>query len=85
MKKYNIPHKVKVKVWKRCSLYQRHPHVTRCATCPRLVYMPQSLRKHFGVELSKCATAQGVFGVGEFGHIVSEFNGGTAREHNLTS
>eukprot|EP00972_Heterocapsa_arctica_P035010 5153106-Heterocapsa_arctica.AAC.1 len=91
MKKQYIPKAVKVNVWSRCAIYKQHVHITQCTTCTKLVYIPQSIRKHFNIkfaDLAETVSINGVnamlFGVGEFGHIVSEFHGGRAVVENLT-
>lgn len=80
MIKDNIPLRIKETVWFRDA----HPsdlRIAQCKTCYCLVKFPQSLNSKFDDPYSilpyECN------GVGEFGHIVAEANGGTVHSSNL--
>jgi hypothetical protein len=80
-RKDHIPIRVKINVWAA----QCHPsdkRVCQCATCNTLVRIPEGVRKKTSCPSMK-NMMHAVQGVGEFGHIVSEYNGGKAREDNL--
>ena len=83
-RKETILTSVKQKVWKR-DCHKSDNRVAQCATCETIVRAPQSIIKSLKIkdtlisssELYECR------GVGEFGHIVSEHNGGKATVSNL--
>ena len=85
--KEKISDEVKKKVWLKYN-YFNDIRFTQCCTCESLVMIPESIRKFYNcnydilniyVENKK----KNLVGVGEFGHLVSEKNGGKATENNL--
>ena len=87
-KKEIIPLDVKEEVWSRSALYYDKSYC-QCETCDRFVRIPESLRRIFNIEEKKDYTllvngiANKVHGVAEFGHVISESNGGRAIPENL--
>jgi hypothetical protein len=83
-RKETILTSIKQKVWTR-DCHKSDNRVAQCATCEHIVRAPQSLIKSLKIkdtlispsELYECR------GVGEFGHIISEYNGGKATLSNL--
>ena len=80
IRKQLIPLSVKTNVW----LTYHHPidiRIAQCCTCDNIIRIPESLRKYFELSIEdlpyKCN------GVAEFGHIISEYNGGKATIDNL--
>ena len=87
-KKEHIPLAIKQVVWEKCSIYPLNPEITKCQTCNNLVLMPESLKSLNGIPydikpIYINGKRQQISGVGEFGHIVSESNGGKAHANNL--
>lgn len=80
-KKDYIPDKIKKVVWLRHCL-QHDIRIGQCATCDNYVLIPASLRKYIK-DFNYLDVKYPVSGVGEFGHILSEFNGGKVSEDNL--
>jgi len=81
IKKDYIPLSVKKEVWRQ----YRHPSnalIAQCGTCEILVRLPQSLAPFYNI-VSFNPNDYKLVGVAEFGHIISEYNGGTATVDNL--
>jgi hypothetical protein len=83
-----IPLDVKNRVWNKYSIYPLNKEITQCRTCMNLVLIPESIRHLNGVSYDiKLVYINGqkkdISGVGEYGHIISENNGGKVREDNL--
>jgi len=81
IKKDHIPLSVKKEVWRQ----YRHPSnalIAQCGTCEILVRLPQSLAPFYNI-VSFNPNDYKLVGVAEFGHIISEYNGGTATTDNL--
>ena len=87
-KKDTIPLQVKKNVWNKYSIYPLHPEITQCRTCENLVLIPQGIRNHYNTtyniqNVSVNGKTKKISGVAEFGHIISEKNGGKVTEDNL--
>ena len=87
-KKDNIPLSVKNNVWKKYSYNNGDIRFAQCCTCENLVMIPESIRKYYNVnydilQIFVNGVIKGISGVGEFGHIISEKNGGKAIQDNL--
>ena len=87
-KKDTIPLQVKKNVWNKYSIYPLNPEITQCRTCENLVLIPQAIRNHYNTtyniqNVSVNGKIKKISGVAEFGHIISEKNGGKATEDNL--
>ena len=80
MKKAHIPLKVKKKVWFR-DCFEIDMRICQCKTCSNLCLMPESIRK--SIRFAPFYVEQVVSGVGEFGHVIAEHNGGCATVDNL--
>ena len=83
-KKDTIPKNVKSIVWLNC-MHNVDNRLAQCWTCSYFVRFPESLKHHFikpHIELNYGSNIY-IEGVGEFGHIISEFNGGLPNENNL--
>ena len=87
-RKDNIPVDLKNRVWCKYSIYPLHKEITQCCTCSNLVLIPQAIRHLNDV----CYRVKNIYvngkkkiisGVAEYGHIISEKNGGKATEDNL--
>jgi len=87
-RKDNIPIELKHTVWNKYSIYPLHKEITQCRTCDNLVLIPESIRhlnnvtydiKPIYIESKRKI----ISGVAEFGHIISEKNGGKVEESNL--
>tara|TARA_R110002074_G_scaffold47869_2_gene122636 strand:- start:419 stop:913 length:495 start_codon:yes stop_codon:yes gene_type:complete len=91
MKKYckqKIPDNIKNKVWLKFCNYNGDIRFTQCYTCENFVMIPQSIRKYHDInydilQIFVDEKICSVSGVGEFGHIISEKNGGKICEDNL--
>tara|TARA_R110002072_G_C7747314_1_gene517146 strand:- start:242 stop:736 length:495 start_codon:yes stop_codon:yes gene_type:complete len=91
MKKYckqKIPDNIKNKVWLNFCNYNGDIRFTQCYTCENFVMIPQSIRKYHDInydilQIFVDEKICSVSGVGEFGHIISEKNGGKICEDNL--
>ena len=83
-KKESILSSVKQKVWKR-DCHKSDNRVAQCATCEAIVRAPQSIIKSLKIKdtLISSSDLYECSGVGEFGHIISEYNGGKASVSNL--
>lgn len=86
--KENIPDSIKNLVWKKYSIYPNYPEITQCCTCTNFIMMPQSIRKYHNVNYGLLHIIVNnkrkyVNGVAEFGHIISEKNGGKVDVNNL--
>jgi hypothetical protein len=82
-KKDYIPISIKKIIWEK----YRHPSnifIAQCGTCESLIRMPESLLKlvksHFNMNLN---INFAINGVAEFGHIISEYNGGKVTIDNI--
>ena len=87
-KKDNIPITIKKAVWDKYSIYPSNPEITKCRTCYNLVMIPESIRKINNISYDiKSVYINGkikhIRGVAEFGHIISEKNGGKVTTDNL--
>ena len=87
-RKENIPDSIKNKVWEKYSIYPNYPEITQCCTCTNFIMMPQSIRKYHNVNYGIINIIVNnerkyINGVAEFGHIISENNGGKAEVDNL--
>ena len=83
-KKEKIPTFIKKKVWNRDSVYSNIGDITQCKTCNNLVYKPNSINKNLEKKfIIVNHKIYPMFGVGEFGHIISEKNGGKISIENL--
>ena len=87
-KKEYIPTHIKMAVWNKYSIYPLNPEITQCRTCNNLVLIPESIKKLSNISYDiKPIYVNGkrkhISGVAEFGHIISEFNGGKICEDNL--
>ena len=87
-KKEYIPLAVKNAVWHKYRRYFSHPGITQCCTCANIVMIPESIRHMNGISYDIKAVfidgrAKPIFGVAEYGHIISEKNGGQITEDNL--
>ena len=87
-KKDNIPIQIKRAVWNKYNIYSFNKEVTQCRTCNNLIMIPEALRSFYDVSYDiKPIYVNGkiktISGVAEFGHIISEKNGGIVHEDNL--
>ena len=87
-KKERIPDSVKRSVWLKYSKYPNHLIFTQCCTCENLVMIPESIRKYHNINYDILniyvnGNKKTISGTAEFGHIISEKNGGTINEDNL--
>jgi hypothetical protein len=87
-KKNYISQPIKNAVWKRDSVYPLNNEITQCRTCMNLVMIPESIRKINNIPYDiRPIYINGrhkvISGVAEFGHIISEKNGGKITEDNL--
>lgn len=78
----------KNRIWLKYSNNIGDIRFTQCCTCEELVMIPESIRKFHNInynilQIFVDEKIKGVAGVGEFGHIISEKNGGKATEDNL--
>ena len=83
-----IPIDIKNKVWNNHCIYPNNKEFTQCRTCENLVLIPQSIRKLNNVNYDLIniyvdGKEKELSGVAEFGHIISEYNGGETSEDNL--
>ena len=81
MKKETITISVKRAVWKR-DQHPSNPYVAKCASCSVFVQIPEAVRRSEKLSLPIKGGID-VVGVGEFGHVLSEYNGGRAILDNL--
>ena len=86
--KEKITDEVKNRVWLKYSNKMGDIRFTQCCTCEHFVMIPESIRKFHNInydilQIFVNQKIKGVLGVGEFGHIISEKNGGKACENNL--
>lgn len=87
-RKDNIPVELKNRVWSRYSIYPLHKEITQCCTCTNLVLIPEGIRHLNDVSYDiQSIYVNGkkklISGVAEYGHIISEKNGGRVTEENL--
>lgn len=87
-RKDHIPLNVKNLVWNKYSIYPLNKEITQCRTCTNLVLIPESIRHLNNVSYDiKLVYINGrikdINGVAEYGHIISENNGGKVTEDNL--
>ena len=87
-KKDTIPLGLKRNIWEKYSIYPCNPEITQCRTCENLVLIPESIRSFYNTtynipSVSVNGKSKKISGVAEFGHIISEKNGGKATEDNL--
>ena len=88
IKKEHILLNIKIAVWNKCSIYPLNPEITQCKTCNNLVLIPESIKKIYNISydikpIYVNGKRKNINGVAEFGHIISEFNGGKICEDNL--
>ena len=86
--KDTIPVNLKNRVWHKYSIYPLHKEITQCRTCTNLVLMPTSIRHLNDVsydikEIYVNGQRKSISGVAEYGHIISEHNGGKIDDNNL--
>ena len=86
-KKEKIPDLLKNKIWLKYSNYI-DIRFTQCCTCESLVMIPESIRKYHNINYDIINIYVNgekikIAGTGEFGHIISEKNGGNINEENL--
>lgn len=87
-KKEHIPLSIKNAVWQKYSIYPLNKEITQCCTCMNFVLIPESIRQINGIshEIQPIYIngKRKIFsGVAEYGHIISEKNGGKALIDNL--
>lgn len=87
-KKERIPDSIKNKVWLKYAKYIHDIRFSQCCTCENLVMIPESIRKYHNINYDILniyvnEKIKGVSGTAEFGHIISEKNGGSIDENNL--
>ena len=87
-KKERIPDSIKNNVWLKYLKYMHDIRFTQCCTCENLVMIPESIRKYHNINydiLNIYVNGEKIkiSGTGEFGHIISEKNGGNINEDNL--
>tara|TARA_Y100000389_G_C17351360_1_gene458622 strand:- start:501 stop:995 length:495 start_codon:yes stop_codon:yes gene_type:complete len=87
-KKDNIPVSLKNIIWHKYSIYPENKEITRCCTCLNIVLIPESIRSLNNISHDiKPIYMNGkraiISGVGEYGHKISENNGGKVTEDNL--
>ena len=80
MTKVHIPLRIKKQVWFR-DCFEIDMRVCQCKTCSNLCLMPESIRK--SIRFAPIYTEHTVSGVGEFGHVIAEHNGGCPTVDNL--
>ena len=86
--KQKILIKIKNNVWRKYSYYCGDIRFSQCCTCENLVMIPESIRKYYDVnydilQIFVDKKIKNISGVAEFGHIISEKNGGKVVENNL--
>jgi hypothetical protein len=83
-KKSNIPLKIKKKVWENWC-YPTKPYLAQCYTCDKILRIPESLRKYISKKIKKEIKLKYIkhFDLAEFGHMISEYNGGFMRADNF--
>ena len=87
-KKDYIPVGLKNNVWNMYCIYPLNREITKCCTCTNLVLIPESIRKmnniSYDIKIIRCnGKIQPISGTAEYGHIISEKNGGKVCEDNL--
>ena len=87
-KKVYIPIDLKNRVWHKHSIYPLNKEITQCCTCTNFVLIPEAIRHLNSVTydiqpIYINGIRKQISGVAEFGHIVSENNGGQVNEENL--
>ena len=87
-KKDTIPLGLKRTIWEKYSMYPCNPEITQCRTCENLVLIPEAIRQFYDTtyniqSVSVNGKPKKISGVAEFGHIISEKNGGKTTEENL--
>ena len=88
IKKDKIPIEIKRAVWNKYNIYSSHKEITQCRTCDNLIMIPEALRSFYDVsydikQIYINGKIKTISGVAEFGHIISEKNGGMVNEDNL--
>tara|TARA_B110001452_G_C15113866_1_gene388308 strand:- start:371 stop:871 length:501 start_codon:yes stop_codon:yes gene_type:complete len=86
--KDHVPVELKNIIWHKYSIYPLHREITQCRTCNNLVLMPSAIRHLNDVtydikEIYIDGKRKPISGVAEYGHIISENNGGKVEENNL--
>ena len=86
-RKERIPDNIKNLVWLKHAKYNDLRY-TQCCTCENIVMIPESIRKYHKLDydiLNIIVNGEkiNISGTGEFGHIISEKNGGTVNTDNL--
>ena len=87
-RKDTIPIGLKKNIWEKYSIYPCNPEITQCRTCENLVLIPESIRRFYNItyniqSIYVNGKSKKISGVAEYGHIISEKNGGKATEDNL--
>ena len=87
-KKLKISISIKKKVWNKYKIFTNYPEITQCCTCDSIVAIPQSIKKYYTqnihqLEIYTNNLKKNINGTAEFGHIISEKNGGSINEDNL--
>ena len=78
--KDKIPLKIKVSIWNR-DCHKSDKRIAQCVSCQNLVRIPESVRNKLKIINKKLPYE--CSGVGEYGHIESEHNGGLISLNNL--
>ena len=73
--KQKIPVEIKADLW---YYYAGEDIVTQCFSCSRLLSMPEEVKKYYKLEINNTE-----FCNAQYGHIISEYNGGDVSHHNL--
>ena len=86
--KDHIPVGLKNIIWHKYSIYPLHREITQCRTCSNLVLMPSAIRalNNMSYDIKNIyinGKLKHIKGVAEYGHIISENNGGKVEESNL--
>jgi hypothetical protein len=80
MKSYKKNINIKTNVWLR-QCYKNCIYLCQCKSCETLVFIPKEISNNLKLKDRKFSFK--INGVGEFGHLISEKNGGSVEENNL--
>lgn len=83
-----IPDKLKNEIWIKYAKYPTDLRITQCCTCENIVLIPESIRKYHNfnydiLNIYSNGKIKNISGTAEFGHIISEKNGGNISIDNL--
>lgn len=83
-----IPDKLKNEIWIKYAKYPTNLTITQCCTCENIVLIPESIRKYHNLNydilnIYSDGKKKNISGTAEFGHIISEKNGGNISIDNL--